>query len=78
MIRPTPTQSSRLANVNCGLLQTGTDDQCIASARYAITQGLRAPGYIFSTSNRIYTGMTLERYELILDVYRREALRPAT
>lgn len=63
-------------NVNCGLLQTGTDEQCVESARYAIRHGLRAPGYIFSTSNCIYTGMELRRYELILDVYRREAILP--
>jgi uroporphyrinogen decarboxylase len=29
-------------------------------------------GYIFSTSNCIYTGMLLSRYELMLDVWRRE------
>jgi uroporphyrinogen decarboxylase len=29
-------------------------------------------GYIFSTSNCIYTGMRLSRYELMLDVWRRE------
>ena len=28
-------------------------------------------GYIFSTSNCIYTGMRLSRYELMLDVWRR-------
>lgn len=62
-------------NVNCGLLQTGTDEECIASARYAIEHGLRAPGYIFCTSNCVYTGMPLERYKLIMDVYRNEAIR---
>jgi uroporphyrinogen decarboxylase len=29
-------------------------------------------GYIFSTSNCICTGMRLERYELMLEVWRRE------
>ena len=28
--------------------------------------------YIFSTSNCIYTGMPLARYELMLDVWRKE------
>ncbi len=28
--------------------------------------------YVFSTSNCVYTGMALERYETILDVWRRE------
>jgi uroporphyrinogen decarboxylase len=62
-------------NVNCGLLQSGTDEQCIESARYALEHGKRAPGYIFSTSNCIYTGMSLQRYDLILDVWRRHGIR---
>ena len=62
-------------NVNCGLLTTGTDQECVESARYAITHGLKAPGYIFSTSNCIFTGMELSRYELILDVWRKEGIR---
>ncbi len=62
-------------NVNCGLLQTGTDEQCVESARYALEHGKRAAGYIFCTSNCIYAGMPLERYELILDVWRREGER---
>ena len=62
-------------NVNCGLLQTGTDRECVQSAEYAIEHGLKAPGYIFCTSNCVYTGMELRRYELILDVYRRKAIR---
>jgi uroporphyrinogen decarboxylase len=63
-------------NVNCGLMQTGTDEEVIASARYALAAGMKAPGYIFSTSNCIYTGMPLERYELILKVWREHGLRP--
>jgi uroporphyrinogen decarboxylase len=65
-------------NVDCGLLQTGTDEECIESARYALQSGMSSPGYIFSTSNCIYTGMDLGRYELILDVWRREGNRPDT
>ncbi|MSR84740.1 MAG: hypothetical protein EXS58_17800 [Candidatus Latescibacteria bacterium] len=42
-------------NVNCGLLDSGTDEQCVASARYAL-----------------HSGMPLRRYELILDLWRRE------
>ena len=83
--RPIPEASRRLAgdrvalcgNVNCGLLQTGTDKECIESARYSLREGMQAPGYIFCTSNCIYTGMDLARYELILDVWRREGNRPA-
>ncbi len=62
-------------NVDCGLLQTGTDEECIGSARYALQSGMRAPGYIFSTSNCIYTGMSLDRYELVRQVWRHEGIR---
>jgi uroporphyrinogen decarboxylase len=61
-----------VGNVSCGLLDTGTDDECIESARYALRHGMPGGGYIFSTSNCVYTGMRLDRYELILDVWRRE------
>jgi len=61
-----------IGNVNCGLMDTGTDEEVIESARYALRNGMPGGGYIFSTSNCIYTGMRLSRYELILDVWRRE------
>ena len=57
-----------VGNVNCGLMQTGSDEEVIASARYALQTGMPGGGYIFSTSNCIYTGMPLERYKLILKV----------
>ena len=63
-----------IGNVNCGMLTTGTDEECIESARYAIENGMPGGGYIFSTSNCIFTGMRLERYELILDVWRKEGI----
>ena len=61
-----------VGNVNCGLLDTGTDEEVRASARYALKHGMPGGGYIFSTSNCIYTGMRLSRYELMLDVWRQE------
>ncbi len=61
-----------IGNVNCGLLETGTEEEAIASARYALQHGMPGGGYIFSTSNCIYTGMPLARYELMLEVWRRE------
>jgi uroporphyrinogen decarboxylase len=61
-----------IGNVNCGRLDTGTDEEVIASARYALQNGMPGGGYIFSTSNCIYTGMRLARYELMLDVWRTE------
>ena len=59
-------------NVNCGLLDTGTDDQILESARYALENGMPNGGYIFSTSNCVYTGMDLAKYELMLDVWKKE------
>ena len=66
-----------IGNVNCGLLDTGTDEQVIESARYALRHGMPGGGYIFSTSNCVYTGMNLKRYELILNVWRQEGDYPA-
>jgi len=66
-----------IGNVNCGLLDTGTEEQCIESARYALKHGMPGGRYIFSTSNCVYTGMDLRRYELILDVWRREGNYPS-
>ena len=60
-----------IGNVNCGLLQTGTDEEVIASAEYAMTCGKPGGGFVFSTSNCVYTGLDMERYELILDVWRK-------
>ncbi|MDA0748052.1 MAG: hypothetical protein O2954_16135 [bacterium] len=63
-----------IGNVNCGLLDSGTDEECEASVRQALEQGMPGGGYIFSTSNCIYTGMRLSRYELMLDVWRKEGV----
>jgi len=59
-------------NVSCGMLDTGNEEQVIESVRYALRHGMPGGGYIFCTSNCIYTGMRLERYELMLDVWRKE------
>ncbi len=61
-----------IGNVNCGALDTGTDQEVIESARYSLSQGMPGGGYIFSTSNCIYTGMRLSRYELMLNIWRNE------
>lgn len=58
-------------NVNCALLQTGTDEEVIASAEYSITHGKPGGGYIFATSNIPFKGMDPKRYEMILDVWKR-------
>ena len=61
-----------IGNVNCGLLDTGTVEEAQESARYALRHGMPGGGYVFSTSNCVYTGMRLSRYEAILDVWRAE------
>jgi uroporphyrinogen decarboxylase len=61
-----------IGNVNCGLLSTGSEAEVIESARYALRSGMPGGGYIFSTSNCVYTGMPLARYELMLDIWREE------
>lgn len=61
-----------IGNVNCAALQTGTDEEVIASCRYALKHGMPGGGYVFGTSNCIYTGMALQRYELMQSVWRAE------
>ncbi|MFH1615470.1 MAG: uroporphyrinogen decarboxylase family protein [Planctomycetota bacterium] len=61
-----------IGNVNCSLLDTGTENQVVESVRYALKHGMPNGGYIFSTSNCIYTGMNLKCYELMLDVWKKE------
>jgi uroporphyrinogen decarboxylase len=63
-----------IGNVNCGLIQTGTEQEVIESARYALRHGMPGGGYIFGTSNCVYTGMPLERYELINRIWREEGV----
>jgi uroporphyrinogen decarboxylase len=65
-----------IGNVNCGLMQTGTEEQVAESVRYALQHGMPGGGYIFSTSNCVYTGMALDRYELMLDIWRAEGNYP--
>jgi uroporphyrinogen decarboxylase len=66
-----------VGNVNCGLMDTGSDAEVAASTRYALTHGMPGGGYIFSTSNCVYTGMRLARYEQILDIWRKEGNYPS-
>lgn len=60
-----------IGNVNCALMQTGTDEEVIESAEYCLTHAKPGGGYIFSTSNIPFNGLPVERYELILDVWKR-------
>ena len=61
-----------IGNVKCSALDTGADEEIVESARYALHHGMPGGGYVFSTSNCIYTGMRLARYELMLSTWRKE------
>jgi len=56
-----------IGNVNCGLMQTGTEEEVRESARYALKHGMPGGGYVFATSNCIYPGLPLERYMIMLE-----------
>ena len=60
-----------IGNVNCGLLQTGTDEEMRADVLRSLREGMATGrGYVFSTSNCAYTGLALERYETMIDIWR--------
>lgn len=63
-----------VGNVNCGLLQTGTNEEVEADVRRSLREGMPGYGYIFSTSNCVYTGLQLERYELINKIWFEEGI----
>ena len=65
-----------IGNVDCSLLDTGTDAEYEADTRRALAQGMPGGGYIFSTSNCVYTGMPLARYERIVDIWKQEGVYP--
>lgn len=59
-----------IGNVNCGLLQTGTDEEYCADVIRSLREGMaNGRGYIFSTSNCAYTGLALDRYEGMLKLW---------
>lgn len=60
-----------IGNVNCGLLQTGTQEEADADVMRALHEGMaNGRGYVFATSNCVYTGMPLERYERMNELWR--------
>lgn len=58
-------------NVHCAAMQTGTRQEVIDSATYCLTHGKPGGGYIFCTSNVPFKGMPPERYQLVLDVWKK-------
>lgn len=57
-------------NVICSGLQTSTEQELIDSAVYCMTEGKKAPGYIYCTSNCPFSGALPERYHLVQKVWR--------
>lgn len=62
----------RIGNVDRGLMDTSTKAQVIRLARCALRIGLPGGGYVFSASDSVYTGMPLERDQLVLYIWREE------
>lgn len=63
-----------IGNVNCGLMQTGTEEELVADVRRALREGMPGYGYIFSSSNCAFTGLDLARYELMHKVWKEEGI----
>jgi len=63
-----------IGNVSCAMLQNGSDDEITADVQRALHDGMPGGGYVFSTSNCIYSGMNLEKYELMLNVWREKGI----
>ena len=58
-------------NVHCAAMQTGTEQDVIDSAEYCLTWAKPGGGYVYCTSNIPFKGLPLERYLLVLDVWKR-------
>lgn len=65
-----------IGNVNCALLQSGTEEEATEDVRRSLREGMPGYGYIFSTSNCVYTGLPLDRYELMMKIWREEGNYP--
>lgn len=65
-----------IGNVNCGLLQTGTQAEADTDVRRCLHEGMDdgKNGFVFSTSNCVYTGLALERYERMVEIWRSEGV----
>jgi uroporphyrinogen decarboxylase len=73
--RRTVGKMALMGNVQCDLLQTGPDEAIIRSAEYCLKHGAAGGGYIYSSSNTIFKGVPLKNYELMLDVFEKDAAR---
>ncbi|MHB9035716.1 MAG: uroporphyrinogen decarboxylase family protein [Armatimonadota bacterium] len=60
-----------IGNVNCALMQTGTDVEIVESAEYAMKNGKPGGGYVFSLSNVVYKGIELQKYQMVQEVWKK-------
>ena len=60
-----------LGNVHCAAMQTGTEEEVVASAEYCLKHAKPGGGYVYTTSNCPFRGLPLERYLLVLDVWKK-------
>lgn len=58
-------------NVHCAAMQTGTEQDVIDSCEYCLEYGKPDGGYIYCTSNIPFKGLPLERYLLVLDIWKK-------
>ena len=58
-------------NVHCAAMQTGTEQDVIDSAEYCLKYAKPGGGYVYCTSNVPFKGLPLERYQLVLDVWKK-------
>ncbi len=68
--RKTYGRMALMGNVQCNLMQEGPREAIEQSARYCLTHGAPGGGYVFSTSNTIFSGMPLENYEHMLATFK--------
>ena len=62
----------KIIGSDIGLLQTGTEEECRADVMRSLREGMEnGRGYIFATSNCVYTGLDLNRYEMMMDIWRK-------
>ena len=64
-------QVALCGNVHCAAMQTGTEQDVIDSATYCLTHAKPGGGYVFCTSNIPFKGLPLERYLLVLSVWKK-------
>ena len=64
-------QVALCGNVHCAAMQTGTEQEVIDSAEYCLKYGKPGGGYIYCTSNIPFKGLPLDRYMLVLDIWKK-------